>query len=113
MFLDRFYDSFFSSSEEVKSRFVNTNMETQKKVLIKSLAYMMFAKTRPEVFSATAIKHDKKHLNIKPHLYTIWLDSMIDAVKLTDKEFNEHTEIAWRQTMQPGIDYMIKTYNKS
>ena len=113
LFLDRFYKVFFSSSEEIKEKFKHTDMKKQKKVLLKSLAYMMNARSNPGLISATAVNHDKKHLNISPHLYGIWLNSMVEAVKQSDTRFNQQIEDAWRKTMQPGIDLMIKKYLES
>lgn len=112
-FINRFYLAFLNSSEEVKNKFANTDMQVQRRMLRKSLAFMITANSNPDAISATAMKHDKKHLNIKPHLYTFWLDSMIEAVKQTDPAFRSITEDAWRKTLQPGIDYMIKKYNQS
>ena len=112
-FINRFYTAFLNSSEEVKSKFINTDMQVQRRMLRKSLAYMITANSNPQAISATAQKHDKKHLDIQPHLYKFWLDSMIEAVKQTDPTFKPVTEEAWRKTLQPGIDYMIKIYNRS
>ena len=112
-FIDRFYEAFLSSSEEVRSKFAHTEMKKQKKMLKQSLAYMIAAKTKPRAISTAAIRHDKKHLNISPHLYSFWLEGMIEAIRQTDQKFCQDTENAWRETLQPGIDYMIAVYNKS
>ncbi len=113
LFLDRFYEKFTSSSEEVAKKFTSTNMDVQKRMLLKSLAYMMLFNTKPEVLSSIAIKHNKEHLDIEPHLYSIWLECMIETVKETDIYFNEGTEDAWLITLQQGIDYMIGKYEGS
>ena len=73
LFLDRFYVSFISSSEEIKEKFKNSDMKKQKKMLLKSLAYMTHADRDTNTISTTAIRHDKKHLNIQPLFYTLWL----------------------------------------
>ena len=112
-FINCFYHAFLNSSEEVRDKFKNTDMKTQKRMLRKSLAFMISANTNPDAISATAIRHNKNHLDIKPHLYTLWMDSMIEAVKKTDPRFRPITEDAWRVVLQPGIDYMIKMHNKS
>lgn len=112
-FLGRFYQIFLSSCPEAKKHFQNTDMQVQKKVMLKSLAYMIHANIHPESISRTAINHDKHHLNISPHLYEFWLDSMIEAVRITDEYFDENVGQAWRETLRPGINYMIKQYHAS
>lgn len=109
-FIDRFYTRFISSSEEVADKFKTTNMDVQKDMLLKSLAYMMNAHKRPNVLSLIASKHDKNHFDVPPHLYSVWLNCMIDAVEQTDPLFDKKIEEAWRFVMQPGIDYMVGRY---
>lgn len=110
-FLERFYEVFISSSDEVREKFKNTDMESQKGVLRISLSYMMLAHQTPNVLDKLAVRHNMHNIDIKPHLYSIWLDSMVHAVKLTDLEFDDGVEQAWREMMQPGIDYIISKYD--
>lgn len=109
-FLDRFYDIFISSNDEVAQKFQNTDMGNQKGVLKISLSYMMMAHQTPRVLDKMAVRHNAQNLNIEPHLYSLWLDCMVEAVKRTDAKFSDSVEHAWRQMMQPGIDYIISKY---
>ena len=109
-FLDRFYDIFISSNSEVAEKFENTDMENQKGVLLISLSYMMMAHQTPQLLDKMAVRHSAQHLDIQPHLYSLWLDCMVEAVRLTDTKFNGGVEQAWRKMMQPGIDYIISRY---
>ena len=114
LFLDQFYDIFLSSSDEVKAIFRNTDMEIQKVMLVTSMAYMTSAYDNKSSFlSNIAERHNKNNLNIKPHLYPLWLDSLIAAAKLTDPLFSIHTEKMWREILQPGINYMIRKYSEA
>lgn len=111
-FIDNFYDIFLSSSDEVKLIFRNTDIETQKVMLITSMAYMTDAySNKPNLLADIAEKHNKSNLDIKPHLYTLWLDSLIAAAKSIDPLFNSHTEQLWRTVLQPGIDYMVSKHH--
>ena len=111
-FLDNFYEIFLASSDEVKVIFKDTDIETQKVMLITSMAYMTDAyDKKPSPLSAIADKHNKNNLNIKPHLYLLWLDSLISAAKSIDPLFDNTTENLWRQVLQTGIDYMASKYN--
>lgn len=113
-FLDKFYELFISSSDEVSHMFRNTDMEIQKVMLATSMAYMTKAyDNKFGNLSKIANKHGKKNLNIKPHLYPLWLDSLITAAHTVEPHFDMETEKVWRQTMQPGIDFMISNYSKA
>ena len=86
-------------------------MKSQKEVLLYSLSYMLIAYKNPEVLHKTAVHHSIDNLDIGPSLYSFWLESMVEAVRLTDVGYDSDTEIAWRVVMQPGVDYMIRNYN--
>lgn len=112
-FLDKFYELFLSSSEEVSDMFKNTDMEVQKVMLATSMAYMTEAYAKESsVLSKIALTHNKSNLNIKPHLYPLWLDSLIAAAYSVEPHFDKDTEKLWRETMQPGISYMVSKYDK-
>ncbi len=110
-FLDRFYEHFLSSSKEVRDKFVGTDMKSQKDVLLISLSYMMMASTNPKLLSKISEKHNIRNRNIPPHLYSLWLDSMIKTVSDIDLKFDQHVELAWRETLSPGIAFMISKYH--
>ena len=110
LFLDQFYEIFLSSSDEVSAMFTDTDMGTQKAMLMTSLVYMTHAHNdSPGLLSSIAAKHNKNNLNIKPYLYALWLDSLIAAAKSIDPLFD--AEILWRETLQEGIDFMISKYD--
>jgi len=112
LFLDKFYEIFLSSSDEVNIMFKNTNMETQKAMLASSMAYMTLSHgNSPSHLLEIADKHNKHNLGIKPHLYPLWLDSLIAAARFVDPLFDMETEKLWRKIMLPGIDHMISKYN--
>lgn len=112
LFLDKFYELFLSSSDEVSLMFKDTNMETQKAMLASSMAYMTLSyENKPCHLSEIADKHNKNNLGIRPTLYPLWLDSLIAAAKFVDPLFDMDTEKLWRKIMQPGIDHMISKYN--
>lgn len=114
LFLDKFYEIFLSSSDEVNLIFKNTDtdLEVQKVMLATSMAYMTSAyNNKSSLLTEIADKHNKNNLNIKPHLYPLWLDSLIASAKSIDPLFDINTEKMWREILQPGIDHMISRYN--
>jgi len=112
LFLDQFYEVFLSSSDEINPMFINTDMGTQKAMLMTSLVYMSCAHNdSPGLLASIAEKHNQHNLNIKPYLYGLWLESLITAAKSVDPLFDKVTEKLWRDTLQQGIDFMVSQYD--
>lgn len=113
-FLDRFYDLFLASSTEVAGKFRHTDFPRQKRMLKASL-YMMIlmADGKTEIrgdLQRIAKRHSRTGLDIRPELYTLWLDCLIQAVKECDPRFSPETETAWRRIMEQGIMFMQSYY---
>lgn len=113
-FLDRFYELFLASSEEVPQKFKHTDFRKQKRVLKISL-YMMMLVTEGKVegdahLERIARLHSRRELDIKPELYELWLDCLIRAVKDFDPLCNRETERVWRKIMRAGIEFMKSKY---
>jgi hypothetical protein len=54
--------------------------------------------------------HSRAEMDIKPELYDLWLDQLVQAVKEFDLMFAPETETAWRHVLQPGIEFMKSRY---
>jgi hemoglobin-like flavoprotein len=113
-FLDRFYELFVASSTEVAAKFANTDFRVQKAALKVSL-YMIVSsiEQKPEGnvhLERIAARHSRSGLDIGPHLYDLWLDCLIQAVRECDPRFGEETEHAWRRVMRVGIDFLKSKY---
>jgi hemoglobin-like flavoprotein len=113
-FLDRFYELFISSSPEVAAKFANTDFRVQKAAVKVSL-YMIIAsiEQKPEGnvhLERIAARHSRSGLDIGPHLYDLWLDGLIQAVRECDPLFGEETEQAWRRVMRVGIEFLKSRY---
>ena len=48
-----------------------------------------------------------KELDVTPEMYTMWLDSLCEAIRKHDPEYTPELEQRWRQAMQKGIDVML------
>ena len=113
-FLERFYEIFLGSSEEVAEKFKHTDFSRQREVLKASLYMLMLASLgTPEALQhleRMAQLHSRGQLNIRPELYDLWLTCMLQTVKEFDRLFDENTEQAWRRVLQHGIDYIKSRY---
>jgi hemoglobin-like flavoprotein len=113
-FLDRFYELFVSSSAEVAAKFANTDFRVQKAALKVSLYMIMSSiEQKPEGnvhLERIAARHSRNGLDIGPHLYDLWLDCLIQAVRECDPLFGEEIEEAWRRVMRVGIEFLKSKY---
>jgi len=113
-FFEAFYDNFFASSKEIQQAFANTDMSKQKIMLKKSFYSLLVfygSNQADDYIKKIAIAHDKRHLNIRPKLYDIWLDALIKTLSTYDDEFCQDVELAWRLILSSGITYMKFKYD--
>ena len=113
-FFDLFYDDFLNSSIEVRQKFQRTDFARQKRALRLSFLLVMDAvvhKTNDfSVLEPNAISHSRTKTNIPPHLYDLWLDSLLRTVKTCDSRYSAKTERLWREAFKPAIDYIVAKY---
>lgn len=113
-FLDRFYELFVESSEEVREKFKHTDLEKQKHALKLSFYLLFMASEGKEdglaELDQIARRHSKSQMDIGPHLYWLWRDCLIQAVKECDPGFTADIEKAWIKIANVGIDYLVERY---
>lgn len=108
-FFEAFYERFLDSSEEVKERFANTDMDLQKKMLKKSFYSLLVfyaSNSADDYLNKMVEKHSKKGINIPNNLYDLWLECLVATVAEFDENCNEEIELAWRLVLSSGITYM-------
>ncbi|WP_417567610.1 globin [Marinobacter sp.] len=113
-FFEAFYRRFLMSSPEVRILFRNTDMAVQRSMLKKSffsLIAFYASGSVDDVLHRIACLHSARYLNVKPHLYDLWLDCLTDTVRAYDWEFSDDIELAWRLVLSPGITYMKFGYD--
>jgi hemoglobin-like flavoprotein len=116
-FFDSFYKKLLSSSDEVREKFADTDFERQKRVLRNSFYLLMLAaqdkENGPEEYlEDIAIRHDAEHLDVAPHLYSLWLECLLHTVQETDPNYSAEVEEAWRELMNVGVLYLISQYRR-
>ena len=112
-FLRRFYTLFLASSDTIAKKFEHTDLRKQARLLKTSLYIIMLASGESERIvhlERLAKRHSRAELDIKPELYDLWLDRMVQAIKEFDPMFDPETETAWRRVLQPGIEFMKSRY---
>jgi hemoglobin-like flavoprotein len=115
-FIEAFYERFIASSEEVRAKFAGTDMKRQVRMLEDSLLVVAVAIQGEEGSPARgdlpriAARHSRNDLDIRPELYDLFLERLIETVRAHDPQFTGEVEAAWRETMAFGIDYMRSRY---
>ena len=112
-FFKKFYENFVKKSPEIAEAFANTDMRRQISMLEHSLMMMIdFASNRSssEYLDRLAAFHQEKQ--IKEHLYSMWLDALLETVKQVEPHFDSNEDLAWRVMLSPGIEFM-KRYKPS
>ncbi len=114
-FLSLFYQKFVISNSEIREKFSNTDMENQKMMLHASIYMIMLATQSNDAASTyldiVAKRHSKSVLDIRPELYDIWLETLLETVSIIDPMYKDEIETAWTKVMTYGIDYMKSKYD--
>lgn len=114
-FFERFYQLFLNSHEDVANAFKHTNMLKQQSMLKKSLLYSLNFMANSEsydVMHKVAISHNRKNYDIKPFLYDLWIDCLVNTVKEFDPNYSDDVELAWRLAFSQCITYMKFMYDR-
>jgi len=114
-FFDAFYRHFTATSDEVAAKFRHTDMPRQQAMLKKAFYRLLsfFASSDTDYYlEKIAVLHDRRHLDIRPGLYDLWLESLIVTVRRFDPAFDADIELAWRLVMTPGIVFMKFHYDR-
>jgi len=114
-FLVTFYEILASSSDEIRGRFAHTDMPRQRRLLKEALVYLIsyptgnaFAQSRVNELGNS---HSRTNLNIRPEWYTIWVDSLMQAIRRYDAMYSPELDAAWRRVLAPGIAAMKSHYD--
>ena len=113
-FLAAFYRRFMASSDEVRQAFEDTDFRHQHRMLARSLE-LTAAATAGDAsglreLTDRATTHDRHHLNVRPELYDLWLDAMIETARETDPFWDDEVEQAWRIVIGYAVRHMQKYY---
>ena len=115
LFYDCFYEKFIGTSSEIADKFKDTDMEKQKIMLRSSILYIMQLFSTHEIheyMEEIAVIHDRKHMDIRPEFYDVWMECLINTVSELDPYFDDRIELAWRMVFSPGITYMKFKYDE-
>jgi hemoglobin-like flavoprotein len=115
-FTGHFYDRFVGSSDEVREKFRNTDMQRQVRMLEDSLFVVANAVQGDEGSLARgdlpriAARHSRQELAIRAELYDLWADCLVETARECDPAFRPEIERSWRAVLAVGVQYMRERY---
>lgn len=113
-FLQAFYDRFLGSAEEIRKKFVGTDMYLQKQMLLRSLRLSAGAtagdRESLQEINDRAETHSRDQLDIRPELYDYWLDAIIATAEQFDPKWEPAIESAWRRILGHVVKHMSRRY---
>ncbi|MGR6871973.1 globin [Pseudomonas sp. HK3] len=112
IFFEDFYASFMGKSQEIRNMFIDTDMSAQEGLLRGGILWLvMHARGMSDAkIRALGESHSRRHMNIHPSHYTLWLDALMETLHKHDPEFDNDLEETWRVTIKPGIDLIKSMY---
>lgn len=112
-FLDRFYKRFLEASPAVREKFARTDFAHQKRALRSSFDLLLLAAREGDpaaYLEGLAERHDAAHLNVGAAFYDLWLDSLLECVRVSDPRCDAEVEAGWEAVMGVGIRFMVSRY---
>ena len=107
---DIFYQKFTQGRPSIARQFRNIDMAHQKEMLKQSLSMAILFPQNNVVANRSMgkikLSHGSEGMAIKPSDYRIWLDSLIDTLKVCDPYFNADLEKMWREVLGKTINYL-------
>ena len=111
-FFDSFYQYFLASSPEIREKFAHTNMPAQKQLLRQGiLNLVMHARGMPDTkLRALGCSHARGALDIRPELYDLWLQALLQSIGEHDGQCDANTRLAWHKVLNKGISVIKAQY---
>jgi len=113
-FIARFYELFVAASPEAAEKFKDTDLERQNLAMSSSLYALILVieggKAAILYLDKIARQHGREDLDIRPELYDVWLECLIETVSEFDPQYSDEIERLWRDAMAFGVEFMQSRY---
>lgn len=112
-FFDRFYERLLASDPAIPPMFASTEFPRQHKLLRHALGLLLSYANRPDdaLLERIAARHSARGVDVHPSLYPHFVTSLVEVAREHDARFDSETEAAWREALEPGIEFMKSRYD--
>lgn len=103
----------FLSYPEIAEKFSNADILKQAQLFDQGIRHVILFYHKPkfvttEKISALGESHSK--MNIAPHLYDIFMESLLETVKEHDPDYDDNIRTAWVEVASHGLSVMISMF---
>jgi hemoglobin-like flavoprotein len=113
-FFDSFYANLVDWETAIGQMFAETDMQKQNELIeagiVSLIAYAEGNADAERRIRELGKSHSRHFLNVPPEFYPLWVESLLQALREHDQEFNEELALEWRSVLAPGIALMISFY---
>jgi hemoglobin-like flavoprotein len=110
-FIERFYDIFLASHPDIAPMFANTDFQKQRMALRRGISIAISHAAggnlvRQSMEHMADVHSRKGHAPVAPRYYSLWVDSLVQAVSEMDPEFSPKLGERWRT----GMGVVVATF---
>jgi hemoglobin-like flavoprotein len=107
------YDHLLASDPKIPQMFEETQFPRQHKLLQHGIGLLLSYAREPDdaLLERIAARHSAGGIDVPPAMYRYFESSLLAAVRDHDPRFDDDTEAAWREALQPGLDFMKSRYD--
>jgi len=112
-FLPRFYELLLESDPAIAPMFANTEFPRQYRLLQHALGLLLsYGNKRDDLLlERLAARHSSQAIDVPPHMYPLFVASLLQTIREFDERCSDEVEQAWREALRPGIDFMASRYD--
>jgi hemoglobin-like flavoprotein len=106
------YDRLLASDPAIPPMFAQTEFPRQHKLLQHGLGLLLSYCNKPDaaLLDRIAARHSSRGIDVPPAMYEHFVESLLHAVRESDPRFDDDVEVAWREAVRPGLDFMKARY---
>ena len=113
-FFDDFYETLSARAPGLGTLCAHVEMQQQNQLIRQGVEHLIDYATGNEQ-SAQELRrlgktHGRSGLNVRPELYSVWIDTLVETIRKHDQQSTDDIEAAWRVVVRGGIEQMTSLY---
>lgn len=113
-FFDTFYDRLSAKAPEIGPMFAGVDMSRQNALVRDGIEHLIAhaqgSVPAQQELRRLATLHGRGGIGVRPELYPLWIDALMEAVHEHDEQADEYVELAWRETILSGVVLVASQY---
>lgn len=113
-FFDDFYGTLSDKAPGIGAMFAHVDMQQQNQLIRNGVEHLINYAVGDEEserqLQRVGHTHGHDGLDVRPELYSLWVDTLVETVRRHDKQATDDVDAAWRVVLRGGIDLMTSLY---